>query len=275
MKYVLASLIILFFGAGPLLADQITLFGRSFDKSVAVYGSVFAPPGPSESASENAKLEFYIRPSLTFKKYNAKTSLVGYSIFALLKDSDGFSYNNKITFLLGVEVQHKLSDAVRLSFGAQAKTEHEFSTGADRSRAILTADLSLYKTWQPNWVQDRFGDGSRLVLSGWANYRYPGSLHSSEKDNGLLQGSFKFAVSMPIGESKLSFAPFVSMKAKADHKGRPFNNIVEPALGFDLKIPFKNGGDIAFGAKSVYQWRHAGGTNQTGILGYITWYKRF
>ena len=256
-------------------ADTIKLFGRSYDKSIAVYGSFIAPPGPTENAGDNAKLEFYIKPSITLRKFSDKTSLVGYSIFAFLQDNEGFDYNNKVTFLLGVEIQHKLSKAVRLSFGAQVKAEREFSTGKFRGRAILTADMNLYKTWKPKWVRNRLPDGSRLVLSGWANYRYPGSLHASEKENGLLQGSFKLAASMPLRQTGLSVAPYVSIKAKADHKGRAFNNILEPALGLDLKIPFKGGGDISFGAKSVYQWRHASGTSETAILGYVSWYKKF
>ena len=272
----LATLIIvlscLAYGAA---AKPIKLFGRSFDKSVAIYGTFFVPPGPTESAGENAKLEFYLKPSITLHKYSDKTSLVGYSIFAVLQDRKGLSFNNKVTFLLGLEVQHKLSKSVRLSFGAQVKTEYELTTGINRGRAILTADLNLYNTWEPKWVTARLANGSKVVLSGWANYRYPGSLHSSEKNNGLLQGSIKFAVSSPLGTSKLALAPYVSLKAKADHKGRSFNNIVEPAVGVDLKIPFKNGGDISVGAKSVYQWRHASGTSETAILGYVSWYKRF
>lgn len=257
------------------VADTITLFGRSYDKSVAVYGSFIVPPGPTENAGDNAKLEFYVKPSITFRKFSDKTSLVGYSIFAFLQDSEGFTYNNKITLLLGMEVQHKLSRAVRLSFGVQVKAEREFTTGKLRGRAILTADMNVYKTWTPQWVRNRLPDRSRLVLSGWANYRYPGSLHASEKENGLLQGAFKIAASMPLRQSKLSVAPYVSIKAKADQKGRAFNNILEPALGIDLKIPFQNGGDISVGAKSVYQWRHATGTSETAILGYVSWYKRF
>lgn len=256
-------------------ADTVKLFGRSYDKSVAVYGSFFVPPGPTESASENAKLEFYVKPSITLRKLSDKNALVGYAIFAFLQDNEGFDFNNKVTFLVGLELQHKLSSAVRLSFGAQLKAEREFSTGTVRRRAILTADLNLYKTFKPEWIRDRLPEGSQLVLSGWANYRYPGSLHGSERENGLLQGSFKLAASMPLGKTKLSIAPFVSLKAKADHKGRAFNNILEPAIGFDFKIPLNGGGDIRLGTKSVYQWRHASGTSETAILGYVAWYKRF
>ena len=256
-------------------ADTLKLFGRSFEKSVAIYGSFVVPPGPTESAGDNAKLEFYIKPSITLHKISDKTSLVGYSILAVLQDKEGYDYNNKVTFLVGLEIQHKLTKAVRLSFGAQFKGEREFSTGTIRKRPILTADLSLYHTWKPDWVLARLPDRSKLVLSGWANYRYPGSLHASEKRNSLLQGSFKLAVNMPLRQTKLSVAPFVSLKAKADQKGRSYNNIVEPAIGLDLKIPFKNGGDISVGAKSVYQWRHAAGTSETAILGYVKWYKRF
>ena len=256
-------------------ADTITIFGRKFDKSVATYGSFIVPPGPTERAGENAKAEFYLKPSITLHKFNDKTVLVAYSIFAVLQDRKGFSFNNKATFSLGLELQHKLSNATRLSFGIRQKTEHEFLTRVTRSRLILTADLNVYKTWESEWVKKRLKPGSRIILSGWANYRYPGSLHRSEDDNGLLQGAFKFATSIPLRDTKLSVAPFVSLKAKADHKGRAFNNIIEPAFGVDLNIPFKRGGSISVGTKSVYQWRHATGTSEAAILGYVSWYKKF
>lgn len=275
MKSLFATFCILSAFALPTSADQIKLFGRSFDKSLAIYGSVDVPPDPTESARENAKFELYIKPSITLRKFSDTTSLVGYSIFALIGNAEGHDYDNKVTFLVGAEIQHRLSPSVRLSFGAHLKTEQEFITRVTRTRAILAADLNLYKTSEPPWIKNRMRDGSRLVLSGWANYRYPGSLHASEKDNGLLQGSLKLAVSMPYRDTRLAIAPFVSIKAKADHKGRAFNNVLEPALGVDLKIPFRNGGEIAVGTKAVYQWRHATGTSASGILGYVKWYKEF
>ncbi len=275
MKCLCTILGILFAFVGPVSADQITLFGRSFDKSLAIYGSFTVPPDPTERARDNAKFELYVKPSITLHKFSDTTALVGYSTLAIIGNAEGHDYDNKVTFLVGAEIQHRLSPAVRLSFGAHLKSELEFATRVTRTRAVLAADLNLYKTSEPKWIKTRLRDGSRLVLSGWANYRYPGSLHATEKHNGLLQGSLKLAVSVPFKDTRMAIAPFMSIKAKADHKGRAFNNVLEPAIGIDLKIPFRQSGEIAVGTKAVYQWRHATGTSASGILGYVKWYKEF
>lgn len=272
-RFVLFLFFSVFCLALPAQAEPFRLFGRSYDRSLAVYGSFIAPPGVTESPTENAKFELYIKPSITLRKLSDKTSLVAYAIVAFLGDSEGFTYNNKVTFALGTEIQYQLSKAVRLSFGSQWKMEREFSTGTLRSAFILTADASVYKTWKPDWLKHR--QGTELVLSGWANYRGPGSLHDSERKNGQLQASFKLAVVMPYRETKLKFAPFISVMAKADQLGRAFNNTFEPAIGLDLKIPISGGGSIAVGAKTAHQIRHATGTAQTGTSAYVTWYKRF
>jgi hypothetical protein len=257
------------------LADDIRLFGRDFPKTVAVYGSFFIPPGVSERARDNAKFELYIKPSITLRKLTQKSDLVAYTIFGLLKDRAGFSYNNKVTFALGLEVRHKLSRAVSLAFGGKWETGYELSSGVRRSGFVLTADASLWKTWQPDWLQTRLPQGSKIILSGWANYRFPGSLDKSESNNGLLQGAVKFALSVPYRTTKLSLAPYFSFTAKADHAGRSYNNILEPALGLELSIPIKGGGSVAVGVKSSHQISHSAGTRKSGNAGYVSWYKKF
>jgi hypothetical protein len=276
MKIKLLALFFLFFGlSSGVAADTLRLFGRTFDKSVLVWGSAIAPPGVTESIRENAKFELYVKPAITLKRFSEKTSLVAYSVIGFFQDSQKFSYDNKITLAFGSEIQYKLSKAVSLSYGGQWKVEHEFSTGAVRSRFVLTADASVYRTWRPVWIQKRFRPGSQLVLSGWANYRYPGSLYASEKTNGQAQAALKLAIDMPIGETKLRLSPFTSIKLKADHLGRSYNNTIEPALGFDVKIPVAKGGSIALGTKTSAQWQHTTGKITIGNQFYVTWYKKY
>lgn len=47
-------------------SDTIKLFGRSYDKSVAVYGSFIVLPGPTENAGDNAKLDLLVELNLGF-----------------------------------------------------------------------------------------------------------------------------------------------------------------------------------------------------------------
>mgnify|MGYP000589694360 CR=1 FL=1 len=267
--------LILCIGASVGRADTLKIFGRDFNKSVAVWGSAYAPPGVTESARENAKFELYIRPEIELYRFNKKAVLVGYSLVTLIQNSQGFTYDNKVTFAAGLELKYQLSKAVRLGVGAKWKIEHEFTTGIRRDRLIFTADASVWKTWKPKWMVKSLPQGSELILSGWSNYRFPASLHEFERDNGQWQGALKLAVAMPIKQTQIKFAPFLSIKAKADHKGRSYNNTLEPAFGLDVKFPIKDGGSIAVGVKTAYQRRHATGTSEHGNTAYVTWYKKF
>ncbi|WP_069298542.1 hypothetical protein [Neptunicoccus sediminis] len=267
------TIIAVMLGTSPALAEPFRLFNRSFDYSVEVYGSFNAPSDLAEIYQNNAKFELYVKPSLTLFKLSKNTTFVSYATFALIKDSYGFDYNNKYTFALGSEIRIRPNDTVKLAFGGKWKMEQEFATGMMRSAFVWTADASLYKTWQPRWLPGQ--SNSELVLSGWANLRHPGSLHLSERKNGQLQAFAKLAVAMPFRATRLKIAPFLSLLAKIDQKGRDFNNRLEPALGVELEIPVIGDGSVAIGAKTARQNRFATRTSSGGTSVYVKWYKRF
>lgn len=267
------TVIVLMTHALPLLAEPFRLFNRSYGPSVEVYGSFNTPPDLADIYQNNAKFELYIKPSVTLFRLSKKTALVAYATLVLLKDSDGFAYNNKFTFALGSEIQIRPSDAVKLSFGGKWKLEREFSTGVLRGGFVWTIDGSLYKTWRPRWLPRE--DESELVLSGWANFRHPGSLHLSERTNGQFQAFVKLAAAIPYRTTGLEVVPFVSVLAKADQKGRDFNNRFEPAIGVELKIPVMGDGTVEIGTKTAYQHRFATRTSSSGASVYVKWYKRF
>lgn len=266
-------LILLLLCALPAMA-QPRLSGWKPQVDWIFYGNILTPPDVFQRADRNTKAEAYLRPTVRLVEWTGRTRLVGYAIVGVLKDRNRFSYNNKATLTLGMEVSHKVR-AVRLRFGGRWSVEQEFSTGTRNSAFQLTADADWWKTWAPGWLTRRLPDGSRLVLSGWANFRYPAALDPFEKDNGLLQGSVKLAVDVPWRETRLSLSPFVSVKAKWDIRKRPYNNFVEPALGLDLKWALKENGQVTLGVKSARQIRTTTDTRQGGVIGYVSWYKRF
>ncbi|MBV1864015.1 MAG: hypothetical protein KUG74_06205 [Rhodobacteraceae bacterium] len=248
---------------------------QKLDKSMLVWGSFMAPSSVHSSDAQNAKFEIYAKPTIRLWQLAGKTRVNGYIIVAALRDKQKLDYNSKLKYAVGVELEHKLTPAVRLSFGAKWDTEYQYFSGTTYSALTATADLSVYKTWDPQWLRKgRFSD-AQLVLSGWANLRYPGALDPSERHNGLAQGALKLAAVVPIGSGKLKIAPFLSLAAKADFKGRPWNNTLEPALGVDLKIPIGKRGVLSVGAKTTVQLRHVSGQVQSGGLAYLSWYKHF
>ena len=261
--------------SGAAAQGPVRNIWQEFDQSMLVWGSFMAPSSVHSSDAQNAKFEIYAKPRIRLWQLAKKTQVNGYAIVAALRDKQKLDYNSKLQYAIGVELEHKLTPAVRLSFGAKWDTEYQYFSGITYSALTATADLSVYKSWDPEWLRKgRFPD-AQLVLSGWANLRYPGALDPFERHNGLAQGALKLATVVPIGSGELKIAPFVSLAAKADFKGRPWNNTLEPALGVDLKIPIGQRGELSVGAKAAVQLRHVSGQVQSGGLAYLSWYKHF
>lgn len=257
----------------PAMAE-LRLFGWRPQVDWIFHGNILTPPDVFQSARDNTKAEAYLRGVVKLKSWSDRTDLLGYATFGVLKDRNRFSYNNKANLSIGVELSHKVG-AVRLRFGGRWSVEQEYSTGTRNSAFQATADADWWKTWQPDWLTRRLPGGSRVVLSGWANFRYPAALDPFERRNGLLQGSVKLAVDMPWRDTRLTLSPFAQVKAKWDIRKRSYNNYVEPALGLDLKWALKGNGQITFGVKQARQIRTTTSTRRNGTIGYISWYKRF
>ncbi len=255
------------------LADPFSL--KKTHKSLLVWGSFTAPASLGASDRNNAKFEIFAKPTFRLHQFNKKTKLVAYVIVAALRDRLKLNYNSKFTYGIGLEVQHKLTKAVRLSFGAKWDSEYQYFSGTTYRALVATADMSVYKSWKPDWLRHGKLRNAKLVLSGWGNIRYPGALDPAEKNNGLVQGALKLAMIVPLGHSKLKLAPFASLLAKADLKGRPWNNTVEPSLGIDLKIPIGKRGVLSLGAKTTVQFQHTTGTTSNGAQIYLSWYKNY
>lgn len=248
---------------------------QRLDKGMLVWGNFTIPSSVLKSDTNNAKFEAYAKPNIRLWRLGRKTKITGYFIVAALSDKLSFDYNNKLKFAVGLELQHKLTKAVRLSFGVKWDNEYRYLSGATYNSMVATADMSIYNSWKPVWLRKGRLSDAKLVLSGWANFRYPGALDPSERHNALLQGSLKLAVVVPIGNSKLKLAPFVSITAKADTKKRPWNNTLEPAFGLALKIPLGKRGALSVGVKSAVQLRYLSGKVESGGLVYLSWYKHF
>lgn len=243
--------------------------------SVTIWGGLFAPASVRESDRENIKFETYVKPAVNIVDLSQKTWLSAYGLFAVLRDEEKLNYNSKSRFALGIELKHKLTKAIRVSFGARYAWEHEFYSGTNREGTVLTADVSLYRVLRPEWLSSVRAERGKVILSGWANFRYPGSLEVSEKRNFLAQAAIKASLKHPIGGGPFSIAPFTGVVVKADGKRRPWNNTVEPAIGLDLKTPLRKGGELTVGLKTSVQVRYLDGDNESGTIAYMAWYKRF
>lgn len=272
MRFLLCCLICLYVAPGSPLAGQRSGFSKI---DWLVWGTINIPPEIEGISQGNAKAEIYLRPEATLVQWTERTSLVAYGLLGVLKDRNRFDFNNRVEGSVGLEVQHQLSPAVRLSFGGRYSVEREFSSGRSNSAIQFTADGNVWKTWQPAWIARRLPDQSRLILHGWSTFRYPSSLDPFERRNGLLQGQVKFAVELPLRQTRFRVAPFLSLKGKWDIRKRDYNNLVEPAFGVDLKLPLADNGEISLGIKAAFEYRYETDVRRSGEVAYISWYKRF
>lgn len=247
----------------------------AFEVEWVTWGNLLTPPDVHQSAADNSKLDVYLRGEVVLKNLGERTDLLAYGQVALIKDRNRFSYNNKAEGALGIALRHKFESGVQLSFGARWAADRELSGGRGNDAVQATVDASLYRSFRPAWLSARLPDGARLILSGWANFRYPASVDPFERRNGLAQGALKLGLDLPWRETKAKVSPFVSLTAKWDIRKRSYNNSLEPALGVDLKHPLPGGGSVAVGLKGAMQFRTETGTRHSRMIGYITWYKRF
>ncbi|MCP5075507.1 MAG: hypothetical protein GY947_19725 [Rhodobacteraceae bacterium] len=248
---------------------------KDIEKTTLMWGSFLAPSSVRSDDSENAKFEIYAKTSFAILSFGNKSTVQAYSIFAAIRDSQELDFNSKVKAGFGLELRHQLSKAVRLSFGARWDSEYRIYSGTTYNAPVATADVSLYKSWKPQWLRKRVSKKGELVLSGWSNIRYPAALEPAERSNILLQGAFKAAVVFPLAGTRMKVAPFVSTSFKKDSQGRPWNNYIEPAIGLDLKIPVGRRGELVAGVKTLQQSRFVSGEVQFGTLGYLSWYKHF
>lgn len=238
------------------------------------WGEIRSTESLSRNGGKNAKAELYLRPEVTLRAWGKKADVVAYAIVSALGDQKRISYNNKVEAFLGVEGRYKISSAVRLKFGARVGTHKERGTGNSNSAAQLTMDAEIWKVWTPSIVTQRLPQGSRVVLSGWADLRYPSSLDPADKTNGLAQTALKLALDVTLPKSKIRVAPFAQVKAKMDLKRKTDLNYIEPALGVDLKYGIKDG-EITFGVKAAHQRSLYTLDRYSGGIAYVSWYKRF
>ncbi|MEM7441662.1 MAG: hypothetical protein AAF393_18950 [Pseudomonadota bacterium] len=236
------------------------------------WGEIRSPEDLSKP--RNAKLELYLRPEITLHRWGDRADLVAYAIISGFRDQRQLSYNNKTQVFLGVEGRYQISDAVRLKFGVRFGHEDEFNTAFSASAAQLTFDAEIWQVWTPKFLTRNFPQNSRIVMSGWADFRYPASLHPFDKKNGLGQASVKLALDVPIAKSRVRVAPFVQMKTKMDLKKRVDLNYIAPAVGLDFKFGLKQG-EVSIGVKAVRQIRLGTLEVFDDQVAYVSWYKRF
>jgi hypothetical protein len=192
-----------------------------------------------------------------------KAKLVPYATLYTQGDSVGYHYNTKDKFTAGIALRYKVKDHANLSFGVKYDYDFRALTGVVYSGFGLTADYGLYRVRKQE-------NGDRVILSGWANLRYPGSMAPSDHANLVGQGRFTLARERVIGKSKYSVAGFTSFGLFADTDNNEFNNKAQLDFGVRAKRKIKNT-DVTLSVKYRIDKRFKSENTYSGVIVGVSW----
>ncbi len=113
-------------------------------------------------------------------------------------------------------------------------------------------------------------NGDRVILSGWANLRYPGSMAPAEKNNLVGQGQFILARERQLGKSKFTAGGFFAFGLFGDTENNEFNNKAQLDFGIKTKRKFKNT-DITFSVKYRIDHRFKSENTYSGVIVGLSW----
>lgn len=197
------------------------------------WGSVNYPNSLTASDEGNASLDLTSKMSFDFGWSMGRGKVIPYVTLFTQRDSLGYVYNSKDKITLGVALNYKIKRHANVSFGIKYAYDYRQLAGLAYSGVGLTADYGLYRSWPKE-------NGQRVILAGWANLRYPGSVAPSDENNIIGQGRFTLSRERPLGETKFKGAAFTALGLFKDKDYNDFNNKVQLDFGLQLKRKIKN-----------------------------------
>jgi hypothetical protein len=192
-----------------------------------------------------------------------RARLVPYVALYTQGDTVGYDYNSKDKFTAGIALNYKIKKHANLSFGVKYDYDFRALTGVVYSGFGLTTDYGLYRARAQK-------NGDRVILSGWANLRYPGSMSPRDRANLVGQGRFTMARERKIGESKFTVAGFTAVGLFADSDNNEYNNKAQLDFGLRAKRKVKNT-DITVSVKYRIDQRFKSEETYSGIILGVSW----
>ena len=192
-----------------------------------------------------------------------QAKLVPYVTLYTQGDSVGFDYNAKDKITAGIALRYKVMRHGNLSFGVKYDYDYRPITGIVYSGFGLTSDFGFYRVRKQE-------NGDRVILSGWANLRYPGSASSEDRSNLIGQGQFTLARERKIGKSKYSAAGFTSFGLVGDSDNNEYNNKFQLDFGLRAKRKIKNT-DVTLSVKYRIDHRFKSEETYRGVIVGLSW----
>ena len=227
------------------------------------WGGLNYPNSLTPSDKGNAGFDLTSKISVDFNWLIGKGKLIPYLTLYTQRDTLGYVYNTKEKSTLGIALNYKINRSANLSFGVSYAYDYRALVGVGYSGFGLTADYGLYRTWPLKNEQ-------QVILSGWANLRYPGSVSPSDKDNIIGQGRLTLAREHPLWDTKFKGAGFVALGLFKDKEYNDFNNKVQLDFGLQLKRKIKNT-NLTLSAKYRIDRRFKSAETYSGVVVGLSW----
>ena len=227
------------------------------------WGDAAAPNSLAPADDGNIGFNLTTKISLDGGWKVGKAKFVPYVTLYTQGDSVGYHYNTKDKATVGVALRYKIKRHGNLSFGVKYDYDFRALTGVVYSGFGLTSDFDYYRTRKQE-------NGDRVILYGWANLRYPGSMAPKDRANLIGQGRFTLARERQIGKSKYTAAGFTAFGLFGDSDNNEFNNKVQLDFGVRAKRKVKNT-DVTVSVKYRIDHRFKSEETYRGVIVGLSW----
>jgi hypothetical protein len=238
-------------------------FAKKVKVSSISWGGATSPN--SLTPADDGNIGFNLTTKISFDAgwTVGKAKLVPYATLYTQGDSLGYVYNSKDKITVGIVLRHKVKRHGNLSFGVKYDYDYRALSGIVYSGFGLTADYGLYRSRKRE-------NGDRVILSGWSNLRYPGSMAPRDRANLIGQGQFTLARERKLGKSKFSAAGFTAFGLYGDTDNNEYNNKVQLDFGIRAKRKIKNT-NVTLSVKYRIDHRFKSENTYSGVIVGLSW----
>jgi|GEM_PF-1904502 len=230
------------------------------------WGGLAYPKSLTPTDDGNAGFDLTTKATLDFGWKLGKGKLIPYLTVYTQRDTAGYTYNAKEKITVGIDWEHKITKHAKLSFGANYAHDYRSLTGDNYAGFGLASNYSLYRSWPKE-------NGARVILSGWANAKYPGSVEPSNRHNLIAQGRFTLAREKQMGDSKFYGAGFTAIGLFKDTDKKEYNNKVQLDFGLRLKRKIKKT-NVTVSVKYRLDHRFESEKTYSGVILGLNWFSK-
>lgn len=248
---------------------------RAFAEPAVGYiasGSITYPNSVLPSDRRNLNAEASVTQLWTFKDAIGYGDAVIYTTLSAERDTADNNYASKQNVSWGAKLKFRLFKAANLSFGVRYDFDNRDLWGGLYKNLVLTGDYGLWRHLAPAQ------NGDPMLLSGWANLRYPGGSDASNDGNWVSQGRADLSREIRAfhkgGKSPRLYV-FGGLGFGSDSTGFVYNNKVKLDAGARLRWKVAQRGGLNLSLRYLIDRRVISDETHHGPVLGLSWYVPF